>query len=51
MATTYTTDCEACGAAGAQLVITPNGGLAEMCEECLDIEERQALLDAECALR
>ncbi|XTZ18202.1 hypothetical protein ACQSSU_12910 [Micromonospora echinospora] len=50
MTTTYTTHCEVCGQAGAHLVITPNGGLAEMCWTCLALEEQQAEIDRAAAL-
>ncbi|XTZ17032.1 hypothetical protein ACQSSU_06545 [Micromonospora echinospora] len=49
--TTYTTDCECCGRPGARLVIVPGGGFAELREDCLADAERQAELDALCALR
>ncbi|GLY21712.1 hypothetical protein [Micromonospora sp. NBRC 101691] len=44
--TTYTTDCECCGQAGAREVAAPSGGTMEACRRCERYEWRQAAIDA-----
>lgn len=45
MATIYTTSCEDCGGGGAHLMITPCGGLSELCWTCLAYQEEQHAID------